>query len=65
MHVALERDGSLHPQPNQTRAGDRITCRVVQDMLFVVSTCCTGIPGNDQVGAVVLAVAESLSDFPE
>ncbi|WP_288462370.1 urea carboxylase-associated family protein [uncultured Pseudomonas sp.] len=65
MHVVLERDGSLHPQPNRTKAGDRITCRVVQDMLFVVSTCCTGIPGNDQVGTVALSVAESLSDFPE
>ncbi|MEH3023643.1 MAG: urea carboxylase-associated family protein [Pseudomonas oryzihabitans] len=65
MHVVLERDGRIRPQPNKTKAGDRITCRVVQDMLFVVSTCCTGIPGNDQVAAVALSVAESLSDLPE
>lgn len=65
MHVALERDGSIHPQPNTVKAGDMITCRVVQDMLFVVSTCCTGIPGNDRPGAIAMSVAENLSDFPE
>lgn len=65
MHVALERDGSIHPQPNTVKAGDKITCRVVQDMLFVVSTCCTGIPGNDRPGAIAVSVAENLSDFPE
>ena len=65
MHVNLERDGSIHPQPNTVKAGDMITCRVIQDMLFVVSTCCTGIVGNDRPGAVALSVAENLSDFPE
>ncbi|SHM05574.1 urea carboxylase-associated family protein [Phytopseudomonas punonensis] len=65
MHVALERDGSIHPKPSTVKAGDKITCRVVQDMLFVVSTCCTGIAGNDQPGAVAMSVAENLSDFPE
>jgi uncharacterized protein YcgI (DUF1989 family) len=65
MHVSLGRDGSLHPQPNTVRAGDAITCRVVQDMLFVVSTCCTGIAGNDRPGAIALSVAENLSDFAE
>ncbi|QTF58239.1 urea carboxylase-associated family protein [Stutzerimonas frequens] len=65
MHVTLERDGSIHPQPNTVKAGDKVTCRVVQDMLFVVSTCCTGITGNDQPGAVALSVAENLSDFTE
>jgi uncharacterized protein YcgI (DUF1989 family) len=46
------------------KAGDAVTCRVVLDTLFVVSTCCTGIRGNDRPGAVELAVAEDLNDFP-
>lgn len=65
MHVSLERDGSIHPKPNTVKAGDKITCRVIQDTLFVVSTCCTGIPGNDRPGAIAMSVAENLSDFPE
>jgi uncharacterized protein YcgI (DUF1989 family) len=65
MHVALERDGSIHPQPNTAKAGDMVTCRVVQDMLFIVSTCCTGVAGNDTPAAVALSVAENLTDFLE
>ncbi|MGE7991066.1 urea carboxylase-associated family protein [Pseudomonas sp. NPDC089554] len=63
MHVELARDGSITPQPNRVKAGDKITCRVVQDMLFVVSTCCTGVEGNDRPAAVALSVAEDLDSF--
>jgi uncharacterized protein len=35
----------------------------VQDMLFVVSTCCTGVPGNDRTASVALSVAEDLDGF--
>lgn len=65
MHVSLERDGSILAQPNTVKAGDKVTCRVVQDMLFIVSTCCTGVEGNDIPAAVAVSVAENLSDFPE
>lgn len=64
MHVSLERDGTIIPQSNTVKAGDKVTCRVVQDMLFIVSTCCTGVEGNDKPGAVALSAAENLSDFP-
>ncbi|UYP29520.1 urea carboxylase-associated family protein [Pseudomonas sp. Z8(2022)] len=63
MHVSLERDGTIIPQSNTVKAGDKVTCRVVQDMLFIVSTCCTGVEGNDKPGAVALSAAENLSDF--
>lgn len=63
MNVQLDTLGTLAPQPNTARAGDAVTCRVVLDTLFVVSTCCTGVAGNDQPGAVELAVAEALTDF--
>jgi uncharacterized protein YcgI (DUF1989 family) len=64
MNVQLDQQGTLTPQPNTVKAGDSVTCRVVLDTVFVVSTCCTGIAGNDQPGAVELSVAEDLSDFP-
>ncbi|MGG2399400.1 urea carboxylase-associated family protein [Pseudomonas sp. SH1-B] len=63
MHVSLERDGTIIPQSNTVKAGDKVTCRVVQDMLFIVSTCSTGVEGNDKPGAVALSAAENLSDF--
>jgi len=64
MNVKLDQQGTLKPQPSTVKAGDAVTCRVVLDTLFVVSTCCTGIAGNDWPGAVELSVAEDLSDFP-
>jgi uncharacterized protein YcgI (DUF1989 family) len=64
MNVQLDQQGTLTPQPNTVKAGDSVTCRVVLDTVFVVSTCCTGIAGNDKPGAVELSVAEDLSDFP-
>lgn len=64
MHVQLDQQGHLTPLPNTVMAGDSVTCRVVLDTLFVVSTCCTGIAGNATPGAVELSVAEDLSDFP-
>jgi uncharacterized protein YcgI (DUF1989 family) len=64
MNVQLDQQGTLTPLPNMVKAGDSVTCRVVLDTLFVVSTCCTGIAGNDKAGAVELSVAEDLSDFP-
>ncbi len=63
MHVELTREGKILPVANQTRAGDSITCRVVCDTQFVVSTCCTGIEGNDKPAAVELSVAENLTEF--
>ncbi len=63
MHVELTREGKIIPQPNLTKAGDSITCRVVSDTQFIVSTCCTGIEGNDKPAAVQLSVAEDLSGF--
>ena len=63
MHVALHQDGSIEPLPNNTRAGDFVACRVVTDMVFVVSACCTGIPGNDVPGALELSVAEELDEL--
>lgn len=65
MNVQLDQRGTLTPLPTTVKAGDSVTCRVVLDTLFVVSTCCTGIPGNDTPGAVRLSVAEDLSDFPD
>jgi len=64
MNVQLDQRGTLKPLPTTVKAGDSVTCRVVLDTVFVVSTCCTGIPGNDTPGAVRLSVAEDLSDFP-
>lgn len=64
MNVQLNQQGTLTPLPNTVKAGDSVTCRVVLDTVFVVSTCCTGIVGNDKSGAVELSVAEDLSDFP-
>ena len=63
MHVRLTRAGEILPEPNLTRAGDAITCRVTMDMKFIVSACNTGIEGNDQPAPLHLAVAENLSDF--
>ncbi|MGK3143504.1 urea carboxylase-associated family protein [Pantoea sp. C2G6] len=63
MHVRLTRAGEILPEPNLTRAGDAITCRVTQDTQFIVSACNTGIEGNDRPAALRLAVAENLSDF--
>ncbi|WP_437887315.1 urea carboxylase-associated family protein [Phytobacter sp. V91] len=63
MHVALMRDGSIVPEPNLTRAGDSITCRVVMDTQFIVSACNTGIAGNDNPAPLRLSVAENLTDF--
>lgn len=65
MHVQLTRAGEILPETNLTRAGDSITCRVVADTQFIVSTCCTGIEGNDKPAPLRLAVAENLSDFAE
>jgi uncharacterized protein YcgI (DUF1989 family) len=64
MNVQLDQRGTLKPLPTTVKAGDSVTCRVVLDTVFVVSTCCTGIPGNDTPGPVRLSVAEDLSDFP-
>jgi uncharacterized protein YcgI (DUF1989 family) len=63
MHVALHRDGRIEPLPNTTRAGDFIACRVVTDMTFIVSACCTGIAGNDTPGALELSSAEELDEL--
>jgi uncharacterized protein YcgI (DUF1989 family) len=63
MHMQLDQQGTLTAMPNTVKAGDSITCRVVLDMVFVVSTCCTGIAGNDSPGAVQLSVAEDLAGF--
>ncbi|WP_213762726.1 urea carboxylase-associated family protein [Caballeronia sp. dw_19] len=63
MHVALHRDGCIEPLPNTTRAGDFIACRVVTDMVFIVSACCTGIAGNDTPGALELSTAEELDEL--
>ncbi|WP_338573859.1 urea carboxylase-associated family protein [Erwinia billingiae] len=63
MHVELARNGDIRPQPNLTKAGDSITCRVVQDTLFIASACCTGIEGNDKPAPLLLSVAENLHDF--
>jgi uncharacterized protein YcgI (DUF1989 family) len=63
MHVDLHQDGTIEPQPNVTRADDCVACRVVADLVFVVSACCTGIPGNDRPGALELAAAEELIDL--
>jgi len=63
MNVHLDQTGTLTPQPSTVKTGDAVTCRVVLDTLFVVSTCCTGIVGNDRPGAVELSVAEDLTDF--
>jgi len=35
----------------------------VTDMVFIVSACCTGIPGNDAPGALELSVAEELDEL--
>ena len=60
MHVALHQDGRIEPLPNVTRAGDYIACRVVSDMVFIVSACCTGIAGNDRPGALLLSTSENI-----
>lgn len=61
MHMDLDQKGRITPLQNLTRAGDFIACRLVADMLFVVSACCTGIAGNDKPGALEVAVAEELN----
>ena len=63
MNVQLDQKGRLTRHPSTVKAGEAVTCRVVLDTLFVVSTCCTGISGNDRPGAVELSVAEDLTDF--
>jgi len=63
MHVALHQDGRIEPRPNATRAGDFIACRVVTDMVFVVSACCTGIAGNDIPRTLELSAAEQLDEL--
>jgi uncharacterized protein YcgI (DUF1989 family) len=63
MHVELHQDGRIEPLPNTTRAGDYVACRVVADMVFIVSACCTGIPGNDVPGAVELSAAEEVDEL--
>lgn len=63
MHVRLTRAGEILPEPNLTRAGDSITCRVVMDTQFIVSACNTGIEGNDRPAPLLLSVAENLHDF--
>ncbi|ORM66432.1 hypothetical protein PRCB_21185 [Pantoea rodasii] len=63
MHVKLTRTGDILPEPNLTKAGDSITCRVVVDTQFIVSACNTGIEGNDQPAPLLLSVAENLHDF--
>lgn len=63
MHVALHRDGRIEPLPNATRAGDFVACRVVTDMVFIVSACCTGIAGNDKPGELELSSAEELDEL--
>lgn len=63
MHVRLTRAGDILPEPNLTRAGDSITCRVVMDMQFIVSACNTGIEGNDRPAPLLLSAAENLQDF--
>lgn len=63
MHVKLTRAGDLLPEPNLTKAGDSITCRVVMDTQFIVSSCNTGIEGNDRPAPLLLSVAENLHDF--
>lgn len=65
MHVRLTRAGDILPEPNLTRAGDSITCRVTMDTQFIVSACNTGIEGNDRPAPLRLSVAENLSDFGE
>jgi uncharacterized protein len=63
MHVDLHQDGRIEPQCNATRAGDFVACRVTADLTFVVSACCTGIPGNDTPGMLELAAAEELIEL--
>jgi uncharacterized protein YcgI (DUF1989 family) len=63
MHVALHQDGRIEPLPNVTRAGEFVACRVVTDMVFIVSACCTGIAGNDVPGALELSAVEELDQL--
>ena len=63
MHVKLTREGEILPETNLTQAGDSITCRVVMDTQFIVSSCNTGIEGNDRPAPLLLSVAENLHDF--
>ena len=63
MNVELHQNGRIEPLPNTTRAGDFVACRVVVDTVFIVSACCTGIPGNDVPGALELCVAEELDEL--
>jgi uncharacterized protein YcgI (DUF1989 family) len=63
MHVDLHQDGRIEPQRNTTRAGGFVACRVVADLTFVVSACCTGIDGNDTPAALELATAEELIEL--
>jgi uncharacterized protein len=63
MHVDLHQDGAIEPQENATHAGDFVACRVVADLVFIVSACCTGIAGNDRPGMLELAAAEELNQL--
>ncbi len=63
MNVALHQDGRIEPRLNVTREGDFVACRVVMDTVFIVSACCTGIPGNDEPGALELSAAEELDEL--
>lgn len=65
MHVRLTRAGEILPEPNLTRAGDSVICRVTVDTQFIVSACNTGIEGNDNPASLRLSVAENLSGFNE
>jgi uncharacterized protein YcgI (DUF1989 family) len=63
MHVDLHQDGRIEPQRNATRVGDFVACRVTVDLTFVISSCCTGIRGNDTPGMLELATAEELIEL--
>jgi uncharacterized protein YcgI (DUF1989 family) len=63
MHVHLHQDGRLEPLPNRVKAGDKVVCRVLRDMVFVVSACHTGIEGNNRPGALELTAGEDLADL--
>ena len=63
MNVKVHTDGRLEPLPCRSKPGDRAVFRVVRDMVFVVSSCGTGIPHNPGLGALELRVAEDLSEL--
>lgn len=63
MHVNLHQDGRLEPRPNRVKAGDRVVCRVLRDTVFIVSACCTGVPGNSTPAPLGLTAAEDLTEL--